>query len=183
MRRILSRDELARKEKRRNRTISLILLGIMVFGTAGFAFVYNSENDNSGKNVQGKVQNLGNSWVADYGDQTLVFSSSPESLNSTKAGFISDVNQYYSKPLYIDSESETIYYEIYSTLGRYAERSQHVCYGDCENSTWAEKNCTDNVIVFRPGDENKITQSQNCIFINGDIRAVDAFLYRIFGLN
>jgi len=183
MRRILSKEEAAQKEKRRNIVISLILLGIMVLSTVGFAFVYNSDNDKSGENNNEKVQSMGNSWIARYGDQNLVFSSSPESLNITKAGFISDLSQYYGKPLYIDSESEAIYYEIYSNLGKYAERVQHGCYEECENSTWPEKNCTDNVIVFNQEDENKITQNQNCIFIDGDMRAVDSFLYRIFELN
>jgi hypothetical protein len=112
-----------------------------------------------------------------------VFSNSPESsLNSTRANILPDLNQYYSKPLYIDTENDIIYGEIASTLGRYSERVQYGCYGSCENSSYPEKTCADNLIVVRQSNQNRVYQNNSCVFIDGDMQAVDAFLYKMFGL-
>jgi len=113
----------------------------------------------------------------------LMFSSSPESVNATKLFFLIDLSQYYGKTLYIDSESEPIYNEIAANIGPYTQRVQYACYDDCDNSPYVQKNCSDNLIVYRQKNENKVYQNNTCLFIEGDIRAVDAFLYRIFGLS
>jgi hypothetical protein len=38
------------------------------------------------------------------------------------------------------------------------------------------------MIVWQKGAENKVYQKDNCVFIEGDMKAADAFLYKIFGL-
>src|SRR3989344_1756426 len=70
--------------------------------------------------------------------------------------------------------------EIASTLGIYSQRIQLVCYGSCEQDL-PEKDCSEEIIVFKDSQENKVYQEENCIFIEGDIKAVDAFLYKILG--
>ena len=183
MRKILSEEEIARKQKIRNIIISIFLLLVLLASTVGFAFLYNSESTTAGTQSDSKVQNLGDRWAANIGGQQFVFSNSPESsFNATRINIIPDLNQYASKPLYIDTESELIYSEIASTLGRYSERVQYGCYSSCENSSYPEKTCADNLIVVRQKDENKVYQNNSCVFIDGDIRAVDAFLYKILGL-
>jgi len=183
MRRILTHEELEKKQKIRNIIISIILLGIMLFSTIGFAFVYYESDSSTNGQTNSKVQNLGDRWTADYNGQQLMFSSSPESVNATKLFFLIDLSQYYGKTLYIDSESEPIYNEIAANIGPYTQRVQYACYDDCDNSPYVQKNCSDNLIVYRQKNENKVYQNNTCLFIEGDIRAVDAFLYRIFGLS
>lgn len=184
MRRILTREELALKDKRRNWVMSVIILLIMVGSTVGFAFVFKSDNsNNSAKTIPGKLISYGNKWVAEVEGQQFVFSSSPESTNSTEVVLLSTISQFSGKPLYIDTKSQNMYLEIDSTIGRYAERVQEACYSSCENSTLAEKTCADNLIVIKPAQKNKVYQNQSCVFIEGDIRAVDAFLYKLFDLS
>lgn len=151
----------------------------MVFSVAA---VYVGSN-NDATNDYGRVINYGDSWVVeDYNGQRLVFSSSPDTVNETAGFFIINLNQYSNKPLYIDSESSVIYESLYYNLAPFAQRVQQACYDNCENSTLVQKGCLDNMIIFNPGEKNKISQNQSCIMIDGDIRAVDAFMYKLFGL-
>ena len=72
--------------------------------------------------------------------------------------------------------------EISLSLGRYTGRIQEACYGKCDKDL-PEKDCTQNLIVWKDSAENKVYSQGKCVFIEGDLRAVDAFLYKIFELN
>jgi hypothetical protein len=180
MRKILTREETARKEKRRNQILSIVLLLIMVGSTAGFAFFSRSDGSSSGG--KDKVVPYGDKWATYIDDQPIIFSNPPDVLNDTSVILLSTIGQFSGKPLYIVSDSNAFYGEIYSSLGRYAARVQNACYSSCENSTLVEKTCADNLIVIKPAEKNKVYQNQSCIFIEGDMRAVDAFLYRVLGI-
>jgi len=65
-------------------------------------------------------------------------------------------------------------------LNAYASRVQEACYGKCDKNL-PEKSCNDSLIVFRQNDSEKISQSDNCIFIEGNLRDADAFIYKLFG--
>lgn len=185
MRRILSKEEIDKRNKRRNAAISIFLLGILVVSSIGFAFMYGSEDgQQEEQNIDGKVQNYGGRYVATWSGQQFSFTSSPESaFNATNISFEKDIGRYFGKPLYVDSRSEAVYIEIYNNMNKYADRVQYGCYDECENVTWVEKNCSDNMIIYRANVENKVYQEDNCIFIEGDMRGVDAFLYREIGIN
>ena len=71
---------------------------------------------------------------------------------------------------------------ITNNLGRYASRIQEACYGECERD-FPEKDCSENLIVFKEMEERKIYQEEKCIFIEGDLLSVDAFLYKIMGFS
>ena len=62
----------------------------------------------------------------------------------------------------------------------YSYRIQDACYGECERDL-PEKSCEEKIIVFRESQEKQIYQEGNCIFIDGDLSSVDAFLYKILG--
>ena len=180
MRQILTQEEISAKEKKRNIIISILLLGIMLMSTLGFAFIYNTGS--SSQTNSSIAQNVGNSWAVNYGSTQLLFSNPPTVVNETKADLLISMNQYYNKPLYIDTSSDSVYSEISSTLGLYSERVQHGCYSSCENSNYPQKTCSDNIIIYNPNITNHIYQNNSCVFISGDMRAVDAFLYKVFNL-
>ena len=92
----------------------------------------------------------------------------------------SSVLLYRGNILYIDSESEQVTGEIWNSVGRFAQRVQEACLGQCERDL-PEKSCEDHIIVYREKSENRVYQDDNCVFIEGDMKAVDAFLYSAFG--
>jgi len=156
----------------------------MLLSTAGFAFIYNSSGTTTSySNSTGGVQDIGGRWVASINGQQLIFSESPSSTNVTQLSILSSLGQFSNKPLYIDSNgSDAVYYEIGSTLGLYSQRVQHGCYSNCNNSDYPQKTCDDNLIVYTLGDQNRVYQNRSCVFIEGDMRAVDSFLYNLFSL-
>jgi hypothetical protein len=186
MRKIETKEDIDAKKKRNNKIFTLFMLFILVGGTVGYAFslfMGTDEFSQTDSEGAGRVQNYGNQWVITWAGNQHVFSNSPESsFNVTEMNFIPDISKYYNKPLYIDSESDIISNEIGLNLGVYSERVNRACYEDCEESNYVEKNCSDNLIIYRKADENTINQEDNCIFIDGDMRAVDAFLYREIGI-
>ena len=190
MRKIGSEKEIEDKRKRNVQIIGIFILGVLVLGTVGFGFLSgsgSSGNDNS-QNVRdenlanGQVIETGGRWAANLNGQILYFINSPESVKNVSVLIDSDISSLTGKQVYLDSDNSAIRDEITINLGKYAGRISEACYGAC-NRDLPEKNCTESIIVWKDKLENKVYQEENCIFIEGDLKAVDAFLYRIFELN
>jgi hypothetical protein len=187
MRKLESHEEKEKREQRRGKVIGMVLLFLMVISTAGYAFLYNP-NTGSGTPVNqtlspnGEVQNIGNQWVLQREGQQFIFASSPDSVKNISVDMNKSLEDYYGNVLYIASKSPGIGSEIVSNLGRYASRPQEACYGPCNDSDLPEKDCSVNIIVYSESNENSVSQNESCVFIEGDIRAADAFLYRLFGV-
>ncbi|MBS3091276.1 hypothetical protein J4217_02395 [Candidatus Pacearchaeota archaeon] len=181
LRKIESAEEKAKREKRRNRLLIGVMLLLLLGSTAGYSFL-SGDKDNAQKVGSNGVQNIGGQWAANYNGQTLYFSSSPETAKNISLSTFFSLQDYYQKSVYVvaDTDSSNVNYEIASTLGQYTGRMQPACYGSCDKDL-PEKNCTDYLIVWNSSAANNVYQKDNCVFIDGDITAIDAFLYKIFG--
>lgn len=187
MRKIETLIEKEQKEKKKLRILGILLLGMMVLSTLGYAFLFNSDvttsapTTNSNTNFSSRVEQIGDQWGIKFGDKVLLLTSSPDNVKDISVNISYTLSDFGRKPLYIDSNNSGINTEIASTLGGYVPRVQEACFGKCEKDL-PEKNCTDNIIIWRDSNDNKVFQEEGCIFIEGDIRAADAFLYRIFDI-
>ena len=158
MRKIQSPEETAKKKKRNNMIIGLFMLAVLVLGTVGYGFSgFSDSAQNTEDSQENQEPNLRNSLDS--------VKTIPVTLNKTPNDFI-------GKTLYIASENQEATNEIASTLGIYSQRIEQ---------DLPEKDCSEEIIVFKDSPENKVYQEENCIFIEGDIKAVDAFLYKILG--
>lgn len=182
IRKIESAEEAERKGKRNTLILSIVMISILVFSTAGYFTLRDSSESSTGTGSK-NVQNVGDAWVLTYGGQSIKISSSPESAENVSISLSKTMDDYYGKTIYISSESESGFYEIYSTLGQYTERVQEACYGKCERNL-PEENCSERVIVIKTNltEKGKIYEEGNCVFIEGGMDAIDAFLYKIFGV-
>ncbi|MEK6893164.1 MAG: hypothetical protein AABX07_03080 [Nanoarchaeota archaeon] len=182
MRRIETQEEKEKRQKRRTRVFGMIMLLIMVISTIGYAFITFQEDSNGSKKSAGQAQaqNFDSRWILDYNGQQMALSSSKESLANISTAIFLDINNYAGNPVYIDSgNSSIILYELASNLESYASKVLPACYGVCDLNL-PEKNCSSFLIVYEKANENKVYQQENCVFIEGDVRAADAFLYKIF---
>ncbi|MEK6928860.1 MAG: hypothetical protein AABW65_02815 [Nanoarchaeota archaeon] len=179
MRKIRTQEEIERAEKRRGKIFVFFMLLILVTSTAGYAFFSNPSADSK---ENANTLNEGDKWNFKSGENTYSLTYSPESVKNIEANFSFPNSEYSGKVLYIASESDEIINEIGSTLGRYASRIQKACYETCEKNL-PEKNCSSSLIVWNKSDKNKIYQREKCIFIEGDLRSVDAFLYKVLGIS
>lgn len=190
MRKIESEAEIERRKKRNNMIISLFLLGILVLGTLGFAFSYNLGDVSSGLGEpidQGieeeQVIATPSGEVRNFNGQEIRFSIPLEFVTNIRVDTNKDINNFAGKSLYFSGENQAVIQELRNTIGLYATRVQEACYGPCKEDL-PEISCNggENLIVWKSGD-SKIYEDKNCIFIDGDLRAVDAFLYKVFGFN
>ena len=106
-------------------------------------------------------------------------------IRKANNGVYKSVRDYAGKQLYVASDNNAVLQEIGLNLGNYVPRVHRACLGVCEDNL-PEKSCDgeDNLIVWNSdASVGGVYQEQNCIFIDGDLRAVDAFLYKILGNN
>jgi hypothetical protein len=185
IRKIGTKEEAERKSRRNTLILSIIMISILVLSTAGyFSMRDNGTSTNTGSD---KVQNVGDSWIINYNGESIRLSSSPESTKNVSVVMFSKLESYAGKSVYVASDYDGGFYEVGSAMQNYVGRIQQACYGKC-NKDLPEKNCTDTMIVISElnnsaGGAGRVYEQDNCVFIEGGLNAVDAFLYHIFGVN
>ncbi len=185
MRKIESALEIQKKEHTRNRFFTILMLLILVGSTAGYAF-FSRNNQNSSPVSPGnvsteKVYLVGNLWAMDLGGHQVLLSNSPDSVKNISVETNMTLQSYRGQPLYLAANRSDILAELSSSIGLYASRTQEACYGQC-NLDVPEKNCSEQLIVWLPSQAQKVYQENRCIFIKGDLKAVDALVYKLSGI-
>jgi len=187
MRSLVGREEHENKQKKKGKALLIFMLGILVLSSVGYAFLSGPGGDEgsqdvSNDNLDGINQDIDGRWSAQYGNQELKFVYAPDYVKDVEVNISSGINDYYQQIVYVASDYEVVSDEITSTLGLYTSQIKPGCYGSCEKNL-PEKNCSSLLIVWnQSASENKVYQDEKCVFIDGDLRSVDAFLYKIFGL-
>lgn len=170
MKKIKSLEDSEKERKRNVKILSIIMLVILLSSTLGFAFSFGGFLNNNQENSEQQENNLDN-FVLSYTEDEVKEIKTIPGLN---------VNDYLGRPLYIDSNSSgVVINELAMALSSKALRIQEACYGSCEKNL-PEKDCSENLIIYRKSEQHKIFKEENCIFIEGDIKTVDAFIYSLF---
>lgn len=186
MRKLGSEKELEQKKKRNTLILSIFMLLVLIGGTAGYAFITNpgsTIDPNAGSEDGSELARFaGNRWIVNVDGLDMSFANSPESVSDIPVDQTTSTFSYIDKPLYIVSENNAVNAELGTVLSNYVSRIQRACYGPCEDDL-PEKDCSENMIIWEDSVENRVYQEENCIFIEGDLRAVDAFLYHMLGIN
>ena len=183
LRKIGTKEDAERKSKRNTLIISIVMISILVFSVAAGYFSMGKEDTNTSSD---KVQNVGDYWVINYNGVGIRLTSSPESTENISVIMFKGLESYAGKTLYISSEYDGGFNEVGSALQNYVQRIQPACYGTCDKD-YPEKDCNETMIVisglndYKSG-EGKVYEQDNCVFIEGGLDAVDAFLYKIFGI-
>jgi hypothetical protein len=180
MQNIKSPEEVKKSKQRTKMIVGGALIFLMAFSSLGFALNGSFGGSTNDQSQDGPFYN-GQFWVYDLDGGQFFFSNSVESVRAVPIESSPVLQSYVGEPLFIDSSDELILSEIASNLGRFASRTQRACYGECEEDL-PEKGCDENLIIWRESEEPRIYQEQNCVFIEGDSVAVDAFLYRLLGV-
>jgi|SRR3989338_6112467 len=175
MRAIETKEKLEKKRKIKVAIISFFMLFIMVLSTIGFAFM---SNNDSADNSQPATNN-NNRISFEYANQEITLRSTYDDVKNISTNISSTLLDLNGKNIYVSSKNQGILQEL-SILNLISQRFQEGCYGKCDENL-PEKNCTSNLIVWKESLDNKVYQEENCIFIEGDMRAADAFIYSIFG--
>jgi len=192
MRRIISREAEEKKRRKNQLIIGMILIVVMVFSVLGYSLSSFGNNNSSGTiiNYNGfKFTQSSNFWNANVGSYSFSFKYNPtqtEKINSV----LNSLESYNGKPLYISSADSEAEIEIYKNLfsqNQIVQRIQEACLdGQTCAGDLPIKNCDNNFIIIKEGDNNSITQEKNCVFIEGNkgnlTELSDSFLFKINGI-
>lgn len=188
MKQIISREETEKKERRNKIIIGLILVGIMVISSAGYAF-FGTDKTSAEKiqynNIEFSLQD-DNLWHAKIQDYEFSAFYNPKDTENISGIVTLKLGNYYNKPLFFsyDSDRQAVE-EISRNIASFTQRVQYVCLDECKED-FPVKNCTDNIIIIKDLNISLIKQEDNCVYILADrdniLRASDAFVYKILGV-
>lgn len=176
MRKLENNAEKEKRERRKKQIVMVILLGLLVMSSAGFAFSLafgNGDSSGTNPNTDAPVDGNGASGFLKYSYDDVKNISVEPSINS---GMLQN------KIVYIAGEDNEAIAELETGISGYAGKIQRACYGACVQDL-PEKNCTDSLIVIKSSEIQRVTRNESCIFIEGNSKAVDAFIYSLSGLN
>ncbi len=187
MRKISSKAEQEKKQKRNSLIVGIILIGVLFFSVFGiFTTSFGSDNSENQAEYNGYTFIKQNElWYTSVGKFNFVFHYLP--TNTTEINEeLKFLDNYLNKPLYVQSEDYNSRAEIYTNFQNIAERIQPACL-DEENcgGEYPVKTCEDNFIIIQEGEFN-VTQQNNCVFIKGEkeelLKITEGTLYKIMGV-
>jgi hypothetical protein len=188
MRKIISKEQSAKKQKRNNLILAGLLILIM-FGSV-FGIIVGSLGQNS--NIETityngyQFVNSNGFWTTEIGDYGFAFIYNPEQVEKVSSS-INYLDKYNGKTLYFSSESSTALTEIYRNLEGIVGRFQEACLNetDCKENL-PIKDCSNNFIIIRESNFTNILQNENCVFIEGNYENLtaitDEFLFKTLGV-
>ncbi|MCX6748857.1 MAG: hypothetical protein NT076_04600, partial [Candidatus Pacearchaeota archaeon] len=168
MQKIVNEEEKARKTKRTQMVVSIVLVAIMVLSTAGYALL-------SGERTSTKQEKISyngfdftfvnNAWYFTTQGKEFLTSFNPSQTENITGSLKSNIQSYLNKPVYFEEGSDVQgLSEISRNLGQLFSRVQYACLENCTSNN-PVKNCSDNVISVKPG-ETLIKQQANCVYIS-----------------
>jgi len=182
MNNIRSLKDYSGSEQRRKRAGGIIIIVLLLLSTIGFALSIVDFGSNGATEEKQGFSNNGQYWIYTAGSQKYYFTYHVDEINYTFSTTKS-LADFGSKQVYVDSQIPGGLQEIYNSLGAYTSRINEACYGSCGRDL-PEKNCSisEPLIVLRESNTEKIIESDSCVFIDGNMKTVDAFLYKILGI-
>ncbi len=191
MRRIEIPGDIQRRESRNKLIIGIILVGLMVASTAGFAFLNNdstkTEITKQTYNSYDFVLNSNGLWQTNIQGYDFQFQYAPNETTDVELRGV-ELNAYSGKTLYFISENPEATSEIASNLEKFIPRMQNACRAGQEcKEDFPEKDCReDNIIIIQENNETSLIAEDKCVTIAGPyselVKLSDAFLYKILGI-
>ena len=198
IRKLKSKKDESKRQKRNQLILGIILIVVMVGGTFGIVVNSFGKEDSSDTNINYNGQEFyftSNLWYTELGNIQVAFKTNPnESLQIEEE--INLLNSYLNKPLYIYSEDYESKIEFYRNLYNLVERVQDACPDQGNLSAdigelncgedWPTKNCENNLIIIKESEENKIIQEDNCLIVLGKredlMKMSDSIILKMVGL-
>lgn len=190
MKKILTREQEAKKTQRNQLIIGFILVGLMLLSTAGYAFTNNEGDTTSNGKIDYKgitfVRN-GDYWDFSLNGQSYMTQYNPEEVKDINVLTNLSLSDYSNKPLYFATDSGQLEMELATNLKNSVLRLQSACISEenCENNLPIKDCSVDNVIIIKEAinQTERIYQNKKCIFITAEYsnltRYEDAFLFKV----
>ena len=192
MRKIQTKVELDKKKKKNQILVGVVMIGLLLVSTLGYSLMSSDEDEEEFETNELGIDFFKENgfWKFTSGKDTFGFQNLPSEISDVDVNISSNLGIYSGQPLYFVNPNEGVS-EILNNIGQYILRYQEACVdsGIGENENLCEgnlptKNCENNLIIFEEGDETRVYQDGNCIYIVGDaVEGADAFLYKLLSIN
>lgn len=194
MQRIITRGEQAKKTKRNQLIIGVMLILLMAMSTVGYALSSRESESNTDKIKYNGIEFIKNSdyWQFTAQGSNFITRYNPKETENVSAGFVyTKLNDYANEPLYFVGNFQEPIFELKRNIYPFALRIQDACMQgiNCSLESLPKKNCSlDNVIVVQESYDKResIYQKDKCIFISANMENqtiyADAFLFKILGI-
>jgi hypothetical protein len=196
MRKIKSEEDLARSQRRNNIVLGVVMIGLLVLSSVGYS-VMSADNDKAyaAEELGFKFVRSGGFWVTEVNGEVFHFEYLPSEIADVEVNLSLGLDNYRNEVLYLVGSGDGAS-EILNNLNGYILRYQGACLGDAvdlNNQTYVVpvgecdgdfpvKACDNNLIVFEEGDGLRVYSDESCVYVVGDLRSTDAFLYKILGI-
>ena len=192
MRKLVSKHERERQEKRKQTIIGIFMLSILLLSTIGYSIHSAIQSGNEKTLVYNGLEFFYTNGFWTIGN--FAFKYSPEEIPEI-GSVLNDASFYEGLPLYLYSENIDAEAEIRVNFGQIAESINDAC---PEKTKVPEAECeegipiipcndsSDNFIIIKESSNQNIRQENNCVYIEGPQHELamlsDEFLYRILGV-
>lgn len=189
MRKIKSEQETQSRKKKMQVFVGMFMVSLMILATAGyFATELFTEKGSIQTNEKviygGKTYFRQNDlWILQEQDKQFYFYNLP---NESKGVYQnnSTFEDYSGKVLYIVNLVSEAEFIVMNLNGVYTRWQTACIESESCNEDLPIKNCSENLIVFKKGDKDRVERQGNCIFIYGNPeKGIDALSYNLLGIN
>ncbi|HLC54765.1 MAG TPA: hypothetical protein VJK07_04040 [Candidatus Nanoarchaeia archaeon] len=180
MKAIQTAEQRESSRKRRTQVMGIVLVVLMLGSTIGYAFSLFFSSTSPDTAAPQILPPTNQPITINHNGLSFQLLSVQDDIAGIPVNITVRISDYVNFPVFIAAEEVSANQELTAVIGRYASRIQQACYGPCAQQDLPEKECDENLIVVNASTSNSIFQQERCIFIQGDIRAVDAFLYNLF---
>ncbi len=189
MRKLETREDAERKDRRNKIIIGVVLVVVMLLSTLGYSLMSGNKNNEEVATVNYNGLDFykqGDFWAVNIQNNVFYFSYLPNETDSNSIK--KSIQDYSGKPLYFTGRG-LAEQEILRNLQVVVGRAQFACLEEINcTEDLPVKNCSSNVIIIKEQAVTKsiINQEENCVFIitnsSDSVRAADSFLYKILGI-
>jgi len=190
MKKILTKNQQSKKDRMNQLLIGVVLIGLMLFSTLGYALGGKDSEDSSRKVEYNGITFTKNSdyWIFNYNQQNYNTRHNPEELKDIVVPIQTSLQDYNQKPLYFIGEVNEPALEIIRNLNPFVLRVNSACLPNtnCTNDAPVKNPSVDNIFIIQEPKENQtenVYQQENAIFITASFenqtKYADAVLFKV----
>ena len=193
MKKLLTKNQRAKKDKTNQIILGVLLIGLMLFSTLGYALGGKDTEDSQEVIEYNGIEFSRNSdyWTFNYNNQEHNTRYNPNETKEIQVPIKMSLQDYSQKPLYIVGEIAEPTQEILRILKPLISRVNMACLPNtnCTIDAPTKDPAIDNIIIIQEPTKNQtenIVQQDKAIFITASFenqtKYTDAFVFKLLGI-
>jgi hypothetical protein len=193
MKKLQTKEQRAKKEKKNQIIVGVIMVGLLVLSTAGFALMNTTSGGSTSGDYPTREYNgfefvrQNNLWITQVNQKTIAFGNLPDEIEDVEINTQKGLSFFLNKPLYVVNGNESTEVIRFNMLPEYVLRVNEACLeGEiCENEELPVKSCDNDVIIIFQNENSPtiVYDEGNCIYIEGNKeKGADKLLHQLLGI-